>query len=107
MDFIQIMDWWTNLPQEQKERCYSYMNGKNVPQTSFDKLKVLWDKWNSWLEVTPLKLHKSFEFWLIETNENFYDCTFIKEVHLILCNECGFATTAEVKHALQQLKNID
>lgn len=105
MDFIQIMEWWNSLSQEQKEQCYSYMNGKKIEQRPFDKLKELWDEWNTWLINTPLTLHKSFEFWLIETNKNFYDCNFIKEVHLILCNECGFLTTAEVRQAIQHLKN--
>lgn len=77
----------------------------SVKERPFDKLKELWDEWNTWLINTPLTLHKSFEFWLIETNKDFYDCNFIKEVHLILCNECGFNTTAEVRQAIQELKN--
>lgn len=88
-----------------KSSTFAHLAHKQLskPQSPFDKIEELWDEWNTWLEVTPLTLHKSFEFWLIQTNENFYDCTFIKEVHLILCNECGFATTAEVRRAIQEL----
>ena len=98
MDFIQIMEWWTNLPQEQKEQCYSYMNGKKVVQKPFDKLKSLWSEWNSWLDVTPTGQWKSFEEWYMAGTGN------LPNAHKILAEYCGFATTAEVRMAIQELK---
>lgn len=101
MDFTQIMEWWSNLPQEQKEKCYSYMNGKKVESKSFDKLKELW---NTWYYLNSFETFEMF-VWC-----NYMDgewMTFIKDtgkqVHKWLAKHCGFLTTAEVRQAIQQL----
>ena len=100
MDFIQIMEWWTNLPQEQKEQCYSYINGKKVAQNPFDKLKELWDNRNKMCV---------FEHWVYCQYMNFRFETYDnletpKQVHKWLGEYCGFLSTAEVRMAIQELK---
>lgn len=87
-----------NIPQKQKEECYSYMNGKKVAQRPFDTLKQLWDDWNIWLDSTPSEQWKSFEEWYGHgDNPN--------ETHLSLAKHCGFATAGEVRRILQHFKN--
>ena len=102
MDFIQIMEWWSNLPQDQKEKCYSYMNGKKVePERPFDKLKILWDNGNRMyiFEHWVYCHHMNFRF------ETYDELETPKQVHQWLAEHCGFNTTAEVRMAIQQLKN--
>lgn len=102
MDFIQIMEWWSNLPQDQKEKCYFYMNGKKVEPRPFDKLKELWDEWRKADDC------RRFEIWFKENKLNqriISRDNVLLEAYQQLRDYCGFLTTAEVRQAIQELKN--
>lgn len=68
----------------------------------FDKLKKLWDEWKKADD------YQRFEFWFKESKLNqrmISRDNILPEIHQQLAEHCGFLTTAEVRQAVQELKN--
>ncbi len=72
--------------------------------SSYSRLKQLWDEWHH-----P-SIFSTFEMFIWCHYMEVERATFItdtdKQVHKWLAQHCGFLTTAEVKHAIQELKNF-
>ena len=77
----------------------------SIKERPFDKLKELWDEW-LWDELQSLDTSLSFERWLFTKKDKFKEVIFsMPRIQHLLSEHCGFNTTAEVKYAIQQLKN--
>lgn len=77
-----------------------------MKQTSFQKLKKLWE------ESPQGDVYGSFELWVWMWRMNGEWATFNsqetpRDVHVWLAHTCGFNTTAEVRYAINQLKQED
>ena len=72
-------------------------------KTPFEKLKELWKEYQSFNGY-----NNGFEYFLYTQVESFFSPNFKKEeIHSLLAQHCGFKTTAEVRRAIEQLKNTN
>ena len=104
MDTVEFLKQKVNLIQDLEIRgavldlIDLYEGNSKKP---FDKLKELWNNGNRMY---------MFEHWVYCQYMNFRYETYneeesLKQVHKWLAEHCGFLTTAEVRRAIQELKN--